>query len=123
MGKYLSRDDILSTQGIRTDEVDVPEWGGKVLVRELSATEVTQIGFAMAEQGGGEVEVDLAKLGEYVPQMIAWCVVDESLSSVFSLDDVNQLSAKSINPVQQIIAKVMELSDLSPDEEGEPEKN
>ena len=123
MSKYLSRDDILSTQGIRTDEVDVPEWGGKVLVRELSATEVAKIGFGMAEQGGGEVEVDLAKLGEYVPQMIAWCVVDESLSSVFSLDDVNQLSAKSINPVQQIIAKVMELSDLSPDEEGEPEKN
>jgi len=123
MGKYLSRDDILSTQGIRTDEVDVPEWGGKVLVRELSATEVAKIGFGMAEQGGGEVEVGLAKLGEYVPQMIAWCVVDESLSSVFSLDDVNQLSAKSINPVQQIIAKVMELSDLSPDEEGEPEKN
>ena len=123
MSKYLSRDDILQTQGIRTDEVEVPEWGGKILVRELSAAEVAKIGFGMAGKGGGETEVDLAKLGEYVPQMIAWCVVDENLNSIFDLEDIMRLSAKSINPVQQIITKIMELSDLSPDEEGEPEKN
>ena len=123
MSKYLSRDDILQTQGIRTDEVEVPEWGGKILVRELSAAEVAKIGFGMAGKGGGETEVDLAKLGEYVPQMIAWCVVDENLNSIFDLEDIMRLSAKSINPVQRIITKIMELSDLSPDEEGEPEKN
>ena len=123
MSKYLSRDDILQTQGIQTDEVEVPEWGGKILVRELSAAEVAKIGFGMAGKGGGETEVDLAKLGEYVPQMIAWCVVDENLNSIFDLEDIMRLSAKSINPVQRIITKIMELSDLSSNEEGEPEKN
>jgi len=129
MSKYLSRDDILQTQGIRTDEVDVPEWGGKVLVRELSATEVTQIGFGMADGEGKKIKVDLAKLGEYIPHILAWCIVDENLDSVFDLDSVKRLASKSVAPVQRIIAKIMDLSDLSSDEEdeeeskGEPEKN
>ena len=125
MSKYLSRDDILQTQGIRTDEVEVPEWGGKVLVRELSATEVTQIGFAMADEKDTKVKVDLAKLGEYIPHILAWCIVDENLDSVFDLDSIRRLASKSIAPVQRIIAKIMDLSNLSPDEEeeGEPEKN
>ena len=125
MSKYLSRDDILQTQGIQTDEVEVPEWGGKVLVRELSATEVTQIGFAMADEKDTKVKVDLAKLGEYIPHILAWCIVDENLDSVFDLDSIRRLASKSIAPVQRIIAKIMDLSNLSPDEEeeGEPEKN
>jgi hypothetical protein len=36
---FLTAADILAADDIKTETVDVPEWGGKVLVRGLSGTE------------------------------------------------------------------------------------
>lgn len=127
MGKLLSRDEILSAQGFRTDEVEVDEWqaGGVVLVRELSAPEMLKIGFRMTEGTGkdGKVEVNLAELGENIPVMVSWCVVDGDGVSILSLDDINHFSVKSVDPLNRIVAKIMELSDMTPDEDEKQRDN
>jgi len=124
MTTYLSRDDILNAQDFRTDEVDVPEWGGTVLVRELSALEMLKVRFRVyeGEDAEGRLRTNRAKYAENIPAMISWCVVDERGVSILSIDDVNRLSAKSVRPADRIIAKIMKLSRLAEAEnEGEDE--
>ena len=123
MTTYLSRDDILNAQDFRTDEVDVPEWGGTVLVRELSAPEMLKVRLRVFEEEDeeGESRINLAEYAENIPAMISWCVVDERGMSILSIDDVNRLSAKSVRPANRIIAKLMKLSRLA-ENEGKDEK-
>jgi hypothetical protein len=37
--RYIDRDMILNAQDIATEDVDVPEWGGRVCVKGMSGTE------------------------------------------------------------------------------------
>ena len=39
MSKYLCRETILNANDIKTEEVNVPEWGGVVLVKSLTGSE------------------------------------------------------------------------------------
>lgn len=121
MSTYLSRDDILNAQDFRTDEVDVPEWGGTVLVRELSAPEMLKVRFRTFEEEEGGFRINLAEYAENIPAMISWCVIDERGVSILSIDDVNRLSAKSVRPANRIITKIMKLSRLT-ENEGKDEK-
>ena len=37
--KRLSKDDILGVEDLSTEDVEVPEWGGMVTLRELKGSE------------------------------------------------------------------------------------
>jgi len=138
MGKYLSRDQILTTQeGIRTQEVPVPEWGGVVLVRELTAIQAAELGlFAVSDDGrismdGDKLDRDSVSVTELVamfPRVVAACVVDEDLNAVLSIDDVRAMGARSSAPIQriaEIALNISGLSDTETDDESEdsPPKN
>lgn len=140
MSTYLSRKQIVSTQGISTAEVECPEWGGKVLVRELTAIEATDIGLT-AVAGGASISrktlgkgktrdtVPTSGLVDMFPRIVAMCVVDEDLNPILSEDDVRSLSARSVAPIQRIADKAFDLSELSDkdededDEEGQSDPN
>ena len=131
---YLTREEILGVQGVKTEEVAVPEWGGVVLVRELAAAEVTQIGMNLvaaasdeATIGGGRSArtVQVEQLAEHFPRIVAQCVVDgpDTLRPVLSLQDVERFSAGSTEPLQRIAGKAMQLTGMyseGDEEEGEP---
>lgn len=114
MSKYLTRDRILAVQDFATEVVDVPEWGGQVLVRELSASEVEKIGFDMATPDGG---VDARKARGVMQQVVVWAVIDENNESVFNKNDVKELGQKSYPAIQRIASAIMRLSGLTAEEE------
>ena len=83
----LTRDEILRIQGMRTEEVDVPEWGGQVLVRELPAAVVSRIGMGLAARGIGSDEdtesgygrtVVLEEISDQFPTIVAASVITVS---------------------------------------------
>ena len=128
MSTYLSRKQIVSTQGLLTTEVEVPEWGGKVLVRELTAIEATDFGLkavaggAFISRGGARDSLQISELVNMYPRIIAMCVVDDSLAPILSEDDIRALSARSVVPIQRIIEEVFLLSGLSDDEDEEDQE-
>lgn len=114
MSKYLSRDVILAAQDFKTEEVEVSEWGGVVLVRELSAADFDAVGFPMVKEDG---TIDAKGARGMGVKIVALSVIDEEGSRLFTLKDVRVLGRRAIAPIRRITAKVMELSGMVAEEE------
>jgi hypothetical protein len=110
----LTRDQILATK-IPTVEVNVPEWGGSVLVRGLTGLERERYLAAM----------DADKKSDTNPTvyLVIAGVVDEAGSPVFDYSDADLLLAKSLKTLLTLSNKVIELSGLSAKAEEDLEKN
>lgn len=116
MTTYLSRDDILNAQDFRTDEVDVPEWGGAVLVRELSAADADRIGFSMADKQGN---IDLSKAEGIAMRTVVLGVIDEEHRRIFTGKDVRTLGGRSHLAVNRVAKRIMQLTGLAPETDEE----
>ena len=126
--KALTRAEIVKkTHGYQTEWVDIPEWGGKVLVRELTAEEVTKIGVAAIHTGEGldptVAAVRIEDIATVLPQVVSWTVVDEDLNSILSETDIKAMSGNSMEAIQTLAEKAFELSGLLEDEDEEPDPN
>lgn len=120
MTKYLSRDDILNAQDFRTDVVDVTEeWGGTVLVRELSAAEAEEIGFSMADKQGN---IDLSKAKGLAIRTVALGVIDAEHRPVFTKKDVEALGKRSRIAINRIAKRIMQLSGLAPESDKDEDE-
>jgi hypothetical protein len=127
MTKFLTRNQILAAQaGVKTEEVEVSEWGGVVLVRELYAHEITELGLQAVAAAGGRVDsaslenLDVARLAPVFPLIASYAIVDEELNPVLSEADVRQLRARSSEALQRVVNTALGLTDLAgAGEEGE----
>lgn len=129
----LKRSKIVEkTQGYKTAEVEVPEWGEPgdyVIVRELTAQEVTKIGVAAIESEGGEISkaaIRLEQVADVMPQIVAWTVVDENLVPMLTLADVLAMTSENMEVINRLGTKALELSDLTeeiPDEDETQDPN
>ena len=118
-GSYLSRLDILNAQDFQTKEITVPEWGGNILVRGLSAGEVDDLGFDALDDSG---EFD-AKLTRHMRiRIVALCTIKKDGEQVFKEKDVRDLARKSHSAIDRVATAVMELTGLTGGAEDE-EKN
>lgn len=120
---YLSRDEILSREDIRTEDVDVPEWGGTVRVRGMSGTKrdefedgLTQskpITRAQRRRGESPQTVTMANIRA---TLCAWCIVDEGNELIFSDADIAQLGEKSGAALDRAFDVAMRLSGIGEDD-------
>jgi hypothetical protein len=113
---YLTRDAILRVTDLQQKAVDVPEWGGQVLVRELTASEVEKIGFDMAD---GDGNVDKRRARGMMSRVVAWATIDQNGKRIFSEADVDALGQKSFKPVQRIANAVMQMSGMGAADEDD----
>jgi hypothetical protein len=110
MGSYLTRDAILAAASLKTEEVDVPEWGGIVLVRELRGRERDEWEASLAVQRGKQMVPDVANMRA---KLVARCVVNSDLEPVFSQPDVNALGELSAAALDRVFETASRLSGLS----------
>ena len=93
MKKTLNRDQIVAIQDIKTELVDVPEWGGTVALRELTGAERDALEAQMVKVINGRREADLDNLRA---KLVAACLVDgETGDRLFDEKTVSQLGNKS----------------------------
>ena len=111
---YLSRDDVLQAEDFETREVEVPEWGGTLLVRELNADEVEQIGLGQLDSRG---ERDVRKARGIRVKVISWAAIAEDGTRLFKRGDVEKLATKSSRAVQRVFDVIQELSGLGTEDE------
>ena len=105
-GSYLTRKDILAADDLNYEEVDCPEWGGVVRVRELTAGEALDLGHATL-RGSGSISPDDFK------RVATLVIVDAQGKSQFTDKDLTLLGRKSLAPVRRIVETTLRISSLT----------
>lgn len=116
----LNREQILAAPDLVTEIVPVPEWGGEVVVRSLTAAERDQYEKEFISQHGTRIKFDLVNPRA---RLVALSVVDEDGKRLFTDRDVAELAKKSAAPVDRIYAVAQKLSGISDGDVEELEKN
>ena len=114
MAKYLTRTAILAIQDYETAEVEMPEWGGTVLVRGLTAAEVDKLGFSLATPDG---DLDATLATGFRIKAVSWAIIDEEGNRLFTESDIEELGKKSHKAIDRLTDVIMELSEIGADEE------
>lgn len=114
----LSRDAILELNDRTTKDVDVPEWGGTVTIREWGLPERAMFSEAMEGRGSGE-----KSLSDVMALCVVLSVVDGNGDRIFQEKDVPLISRKSGKAVERIFAAATSLNRLSAREIKDVEGN
>lgn len=109
----LNRDQILQAQDLVTETVNVPEWGGSVLVRAMTGEERDQYEASVVEQKGKDTKVNMRNARA---KLVAISVVDESGEKLFTQADVAALGKKSAAALQRVFNAAMKMSGISEDD-------
>lgn len=98
----LNRDSILKADDLPREEVQVPEWGGSVLVRTMSGSERDRFEANHLKNPDRDVRARLAVA----------TVCDEAGKPLFSEADVATLGTKSAAALDRILPVAMKLNGI-----------
>jgi hypothetical protein len=107
--KLLSFEDIAAAQNLKTEEVEVPEWGGKVVIRQLTKREQDQVNKAATstgEEGKPKVDADLLQ-----KHLLACGVKEPALT----LEQVESLWDHAGSAVDTVIVALMRINGMTPE--------
>ena len=106
----LTKSAILSADDLKTEDVEVPEWGGTVRVCAFSGRERDAFEASLVRGDGKDRKVDLTNMRA---RLVALTVVDETGQKLFTHDDVDLLGAKSGAALDRVFAVAQKLNGLS----------
>lgn len=105
----LNRAQILAPRELETEVVNVPEWGGDVIVRALTGTERDQFEAGFIKEGGkGEMTLENTRA-----RLVALSVVDDSGQRLFGIDDIDLLGQQPAAALDRVFFVARRLSHLS----------
>ncbi len=106
----LTKEQVSAAQDLTTEEVEVPQWGGSVLVRGLTARERGQFMAMLVDQRKGG---NRTRLEDLQVRLCAMSIVDEQGRRMFSDSELSLLARKSARALQPIFEVAQRLSGLS----------
>jgi len=102
----LKKSDIFAQTALKTEDVDVPEWGGAVRVRELTGAERDALEMSVA---GG----DKRDLHNMRARLVAMACIDEDGKRLFSDADAKRLGELSAAALDRVFWVAMRLSGMT----------
>lgn len=117
----LNREQIQAAQDIQTDTVNVPEWGGDVRVRGMSAKQrglITKRTTTVDKDG--KINSDFNQM--QLLTVLVGCV-DENGNRIFSEADTDWLREKSAKALFRVFKAIAELSGMDGEAEEAAVKN
>lgn len=114
----LTRDTILAAQDVKYETVTVPEWGGDVRVRAISAAARDDL-----EQAAYAAQVAKQPFRNMRARMVALCVIDAEGKPVFTDADVDALGNKSAAALDRVYAVAARLNAMSNQDIDDLQKN
>ena len=112
----LSKEEILSCSDVKIETVHVPEWGGDICVKTITAQEQDEWSVLVSEQRG------IKKINAQA-SFLVMCLCDESGNLIFTKEDIESLGKKSAGAMNRIFNVASRLNGLSKDDLKEIEKN
>lgn len=110
---HLSRDEILKADDIKTEVVEVPEWGGTVLVRGLTGRERDSFEASIMERRGKQLVPNVANVRA---KLACRCIIDENGRRVFSDQDADELGEKNASAMNRVYDVASRLSGMTDDD-------
>jgi hypothetical protein len=95
--KLLDRAAILGADDLKTEDVEVKEWGGAVRVRMLTGAERDAFGKSLIVDGKPDPTGYRAKL-------LARCVIGEDGKPLFTEADIGALNGKANQALERVFA-------------------
>jgi hypothetical protein len=109
----LNREQILKTKDLKTQEVDVAEWGGSIIVKELSTRERLEFNDFVAELKKDNEEITPLTSLLAMNKLVILSVVDEFGDRIFMESDIDALSEKSTIILTNIATVAMKLNGMN----------
>ena len=113
----LTKEQILSADDLRQEEVEVPEWNGSVSVRTLTGTDRDAFEQSIVQ---GVDKMDLANVRA---RMAVLCVVDADGKRMFADSDAKALGARSSLALGRIFDAAQKLNAMTDEDVRELAKN
>lgn len=104
----LTREAILSAHDLKTETVKVPEWGGEVIVSMMTAA--TRDLWELSLIGDGKGNFNTVNMSA---RLMAYCVVDEKGSRLFTDKDAEALGKRSAKAMRRCVTVIQRLNGLS----------
>ncbi len=112
MGTYLTRDAILQARDLPSEELEVPQWGGTVVVRGLDGQGRDEFEASTIVMRGKKAVPDTANIRA---KLVARCVIDHGTGEpMFTQQDVHalgELSGAALDRVFEVAARLSGLSE------------
>jgi len=99
----LTREQILSADDLRHVDVEVPEWGGTMRLRTITAKDRQKF-HASGTKG---------VMNDFLERFIVACAVDDKNKPLFTEEDVKALGNKSANALNRVFEAAVELNGMS----------
>lgn len=112
----LTRDQILSVDDLQTEIVNVPEWGGSLMVRGLTGKERDAFERSIVILKTGKKDKDAPPDVDFVnfrAKLVARTVVDEHGTLLFRESDIPALGQKSGKALDRVFEVSQRLSGMS----------
>lgn len=117
---YLKREDILNADDLKTEEVEVPEWGGTVVVKMLTGQERDAFEASIVNFGNDKRQIS----GNIRAKLVARAIIDpDTKKPMFSVGDIEALGNKSASALDRVFEVAQRLSKLTEKDIEELEKN
>jgi hypothetical protein len=117
----LTKASILASKDLKTETVDVPEWGGQVTIRTMTGADRDAFENSLfVMDGNGTRRTDMTNMRA---KLVALTVVDDSGNPMFTLQEAANLGEKSSAALQRIFAVAQALNGMGTDGLAAAEKN
>lgn len=115
--RVLTRDEILARSGkLKVERVRVPEFGGDVLVRELTARQRDEFDESNIKGRGKNMQVVLKNMRA---KLVARSVVDEDGRQVFTEADIEAMGELPAAGLEKIFAVAQRLNGITQEDVDE----
>ncbi|MBG1252201.1 hypothetical protein [Burkholderia pseudomallei] len=121
MSKILSKADIFAAQDLKTETVDVSEWGGAVIICTMTGAQRDSYEQSLMKRGDdGKYTVDTENMRA---KLVVYTAVDEQGNALFTADDLTALAGKNAAVIERLALAAQRLNGLSRDSVDDAKKN
>jgi ribosomal protein S21 len=108
---FLTKDQILAAADLPEEVVDVPEWGGKVLIRGMTGAERDAFEESVMVTRGNNRELNLRN---FRAKLVARSIVDPvTKERMFSDNEIAELGKKSARALQRVFEAALRLNGMT----------
>jgi len=116
----LDKQAILSASDHKTEDVDVPEWGGTVRVRTMTGRERDAFEASLAKGEGKDRKTDLVNLRA---RLAGLCMVGEDGQRLFTDAEVEALGDKTAAALDRVFSVAQRLNGMTAQDVEDLAKN
>lgn len=117
----LTKDQILESNDLKTQSVEVPEWGGSVNIRTMTGSDRDAFEQTLVKvDGNGNRKTDLTNMRA---KLVAMTVVDDNGNRLFGEDDIAVLGRKSATALAKVFEAAQALNGMGDAAEDTAVKN